>query len=449
MEKILVLGAGMMAKPLIRYFIEKGKYVIVADMDSKKEQSLIPDKGSGRFEQLDVKDRQKLRELIKEGDITISLLPWKLHWLPGKECLDLNKNFVTASYVGTDMKQAASQIEEKGLLFLNEVGLDPGLDHIMILHTIDSIREQGGKVEELHTYGTSLPSFRNNNNPFHYKFSWSPKGFLLGGLRDAYYLENGEEKKVCGEKIFQQYWLKNFPELGDFEVFPNGNAKEYIELYHIPEVKTLRRNTLRHLDSCDIWENFKRLGLYDDTEEYDFTHITFEQILRQKTGAMPEEPILDAIANYLGIIRNSSFMKKIEWLGLLENRKLPIGKTTIMEGFCYLLQEKLQYEKGEKDLVILEQEFIVSYDNGKKQKITNSLIQEGVVDEESATSFLVAIPLAIAADLVLRKEIKGTGVKIPNEKAVYLPMIAELEKNGIHMCQEIIDLDKMISRNLE
>lgn len=439
MEKILLLGAGMMAKPLVDYFIQRNKYVIVADIDVGA-QSEISKEGSGRFEQLDVNDKQKLRELIHESDITISLLPWKLHWLAGKECLDLNKNFVTASYVGSDMKQAASKIEEKGLIFLNEVGLDPGLDHIMILHTIDDVRKKGGKIEELHIYGTSLPSFQDNNNPFHYKFSWSPKGFLLGGLRDASYLENGEEKKVIGEKIFQQYWYKEMKELGIFEVFSNGNANEYIELYDIREVKTLRRNTLRHIDSCEIWENFKRLGLYDDTNYYDFATVTFEQILRKQIGVTEEEPLLEGIADYLGIPYHSSFLKKLEWLEILSKKNIPIGKGTIMDGFCYLLQKKLQYQKDEKDLVILEQEFIVRYENGKRQKITNSLIREGVVLEESATSFLVAIPLAIAADLILRKEIKATGVKIPNEKAVYIPILCELEKNGIKMNQKIEDM---------
>lgn len=437
MEKILVLGAGMMAKPLISYFVQREKYVIVADMDSKKGISMFQNDNNGRFVILDVNDTLRLRSLIQESDITISLLPWKLHWIAGKECLNLNRNFVTASYVSTDIKQAASEIEEKGLLFLNEIGLDPGLDHIMILRTIDDIRRKGGKIEELHTYGTSLPSFEDNNNPFHYKFSWSPKGFLLGGLRDAYYLENGEEMKVSGKEIFQLYWFKHFSELGDFEVFPNGNAKEYINLYHIPEVKTLKRNTLRHVDSCELWEYFKRLGFYDDTQYYDFGAVTFEQIIRKKIGVTEEVPLWESIAYYLQIEQNSSFLKKLNWLGIFGKKDIPVGKTTIMDAFCNVLQKRLRYQKGEKDLVVLEQEFIVCYENGKREKITNSLIRKGVVQEESATSFLVAIPLAIAADLVLEQKIEVTGVKIPNEKAVYMPLISELEKNGIKMNQKI------------
>lgn len=439
MEKILLLGAGMMAKPLVCYFVQRKKYVIVADINRTRAEALIQDEDCGRFEQLDVNDTVKLRNLIRESSITISLLPWKLHWLAGKECLAFNKNFVTASYVGMEMKQASSKIEEKGLLFLNEIGLDPGLDHIMILHTIDHIRRKGGKIEELHTYGTSLPSFRDNNNPFHYKFSWSPKGFLLGGLRDAYYLEDGEEKKVSGEEIFQSYWLKNIPGLGDFEVFPNGNAREYIELYQIPEVKTIKRNTLRHIDSCELWDYFKRLGLYDDVRYYDFQTVTFEQIIRKRIRATEEDSIWESMANYLEIAQNSIFLKKLKWLGLLDKEHIPVGKATIMEAFSYVLQKKLQYQKGEKDLVILEQEFIVNY-HGKREKITNSLIREGVVPEESATSFLVAIPLAIAADLILKQKINGTGVKIPNEKAIYRPLLAEFGKNGIKMNQEIINL---------
>lgn len=439
MEKILVLGAGMMAKPLVLYFLKKKKYMVVADKELTKIQSLL-EGDCGRYEILDVHDRDRLRALIQECDITISLLPWKMHWLAGKECLDLNKNFITASYVGTDMREAASFIKEKGLIFLNEVGLDPGLDHMMILKTVDDIHAKGGKVEELHTYGTSLPAFQDNNNPFHYKFSWSPKGFLLGGLRDAYYLENGEEKKVSGEEIFQQYWLKNIPELGDFEVFLNGNAREYVELYHIPEVKTLRRNTLRHIDSCELWEYFKRLGLYDDKQYYDFDKTTFEQIIRKQIGITEEAHLLESVATYLGIPKNSSFLKKLQWLGILDKEYLPIGQATVMDGFCYLLEKKLQYQKGEKDLVILEQELIASYENGRREKITNSLIQEGVVLEESATSFLVAIPLAIAADLVLKKEIRGAGVRIPTEKDIYTPLMSELEKNGIKMKQTIENL---------
>lgn len=437
MEKILVLGAGMMAKPLISYFMQRKKYIIVADMDATKGVSLIQNDYSGRFVILDVNDTVRLRTLIKESNITISLLPWKMHWIAGKECLNLKKNFVTASYVGMEMKKAALEVEERGLLFLNEMGLDPGLDHIMILRTIDDIRQKGGKIDELHIYGTSLPSFKDNNNPLHYKLSWSPKGFLLAGLRDAYYLEDGEEKKVSGKGIFQSFWFKNISELGDFEVFPNGNAKEYISLYHIPEVKTLKRNTLRHIDSCELWENFKRLGFYDDSQYYDFGTVSFEQIIRKRIGVTEEVSLWDSIAHYLKIDKNSSFLKKLDWLGIFGKKDIPSGKMTIMEAFCYILQKKLRYQKEEKDLVILEQEFIVSYENGKMEKITNLLTREGVVQEESATSFLVAITLAIAADLVLEQKIKGTGVKIPNEKVIYIPLISELEKNGIKMNQII------------
>ncbi|MBM3434895.1 MAG: hypothetical protein FJY07_01620 [Bacteroidetes bacterium] len=251
MKKVLILGAGLVVKPIVQYLLQKGYFVSVATRTKSKADDMIGGHKNGNAIAWTVEDEPALDKMIAEHDLTVSLLPWIHHIMVAQKCVALKKDMVTTSYVKPAMQALDGEAKKAGIIILNELGLDPGIDHMSAMRIIDHVHEKGGKVEEFYSICGALPSPEACNNPFNYKFSWSPKGVVLASNNDANYLRQGKTTYVPPENLFKNPMKTTFPGVGNLEIYPNRDSVPYVELYGIPETKTMFRGTFRHPGWCE------------------------------------------------------------------------------------------------------------------------------------------------------------------------------------------------------
>ena len=262
MKKILIIGAGLVARPAVQYLLDQpGFHVTVADQVKNKATEIVGDNPGGNAICLDVNDKLSLKNAIADSDVVVSLLPWVFHPVIAKFCLEHNKHLITASYVKKEMQALHEKAREKKLVFLNEMGVDPGIDHMAAMKIINEVKMAGGEVTRFCSYCGGLPAPENNNNPLGYKFSWSPDGVMLAASNDGRYLMDGKIINVSGQDLFRHYDLVTIPGAGVLEAYVNRDALPYMDLYGINSVKNMFRGTLRNVGSCETWDYFKKLEL--------------------------------------------------------------------------------------------------------------------------------------------------------------------------------------------
>lgn len=433
MKKILILGAGLVARPLVRYLLgQPGFEVEVASRTVSKAEKLINNHPQGRAKELNLKDEEALKSEIVKADLVISMVPYSHHPKVAGYCIELGKNMVTTSYVSEPLKKMEDEAKKARILILNELGLDPGIDHMEAMRIIHEVEEKGGKIESFTSYCGGLPAPEANTNPFGYKFSWSPTGVLLAGKNSAQYLKDGKEVLIPYQDLFENYTLIDIEGLGEFEGYPNRNSLPYIQLYGIQSTKTMLRGTLRNKGWCSTMKKVVDLGLLDETEK-DWTGLTYEGFLRKLMNEPAEKDIKKALAQRLGIKESSDVIQRFEWLGLLSGDPLPVSRGSALDILGAMMLEKLQYREGERDMIILQHVFIVSYPgNGKKkEKITSTLIDFGIPDGDSSMARTVGLPAAIGTKLILEGKIRISGVQIPVLPEIYNPILEELKVLGI------------------
>ncbi len=435
MKNILVLGAGLVARPAVRYLLDQPELVVsLADQDIEKARAVIGRNDRGTALQADVRDSDALSRLVAAADIVVSLLPWTLHPLIARLCIEHKKHLVTASYVKEEMRAMDAPARERGLLFLNEVGVDPGLDHMAAMQVIDGVRDRGGQVVAFYSYCGGLPALKNNNNPLGYKFSWSPEGAVLSAINDGRYLEDGHIIEIPSSQLFEHYWLKNVPGAGVFEAYVNRDALPYRKLYGIESVRSIYRGTLRNIGYCETWDYFKKLGLLNRQMKFDFSEVSPRQMMANIINT-DREDVAEAVADYLHIPPYSLTIKKLQWLGLFSDSRLPLGLASVFEMFAYLLKKKLVYAHGESDLLVQHHEFETAYPGGDAERIQSTLIHVGDPDGDTAMSRTVGLPVAIATRLIAEGNLNLTGVQIPVSRQIYEPVLAELAKWGIRFVE--------------
>lgn len=435
MKKVLLLGAGRVAGPLVRYLLNQPDlHLIIATRTIDKAEKLIAGHPRGIARQLNVEDEKALRAAVSEADLTISLLPWIHHIRVANICLKCAKHLVTTSYVKPEMRALDAAARKKGLLFLNEIGADPGIDHISAMNVIRRVQDAGGEIVSFYSYCGGLPAPENNDNPLGYKFSWSPTGVLLAANNDGRYLENSKIIEVPGEKLFQHYWFKDIPGVGTFEAYVNRDALSYLDIYGIPSAKNIYRGTLRNIGHCESWDHFKKLGLLNQTLRFDFQKTTPRQVMAELVGRKGRN-ILKSIAGYLKIPQHSVTLKKLEWLGLLSDTRLPIGEASPFDMFAHILLEKLAFKETERDMLVQRHEFIAQYPDGSKESISSTLADFGISGGDSSMSRTVGLPAAIATRLILEGKINVKGAHIPVLPEIYKPVISELEKMNIRFSE--------------
>jgi saccharopine dehydrogenase (NADP+, L-glutamate forming) len=431
MKKVLILGAGLVAKPLVRYLLDQPDFEVeVASRTVSKAVKLIDNHPQGTARELNLKNEQGLKEEVSNSDLVISMVPYSFHPKVAQYCIEYKKNMVTTSYVSEVMKNLDAEAKKAGILILNEVGLDPGIDHMEAMRIIHEIEGKGGEILSFTSFCGGLPAPEANTNPFGYKFSWSPIGVLLAGKNSARYLKDGKEIFIPPEDLFDNYSTIKIEELGDFEAYPNRNSLPYIELYGIHSTKTMLRGTLRNIGWCPTLKKIVELGLLDE-EKKDWTGMTHRDFLRKLMNEPAEQDLKKALSEHLNIGEDSDIITRLEWLGLLSEDPLPLEQGSALDILARKMLDKLQYEEGERDMIILQHEFIASYPGDKKEKTTSTLIDFGIPDGDTSMARTVGLPAAISSKLILEKKITLTGVHIPVISEVYKPILQELKDLGI------------------
>lgn len=438
MKQVLCLGAGLVARPYIQYLSDNNFHIIVASRTVSKAERLIRGCKNAEAVAFNIaKDDILLEELTKKADLVCSLLPYTFHVKAAKVAIKHKKHFCTTSYISNEMRALEDDAKKAGVLLLNECGVDPGIDHMSAMKIIDEVHNNNGKIISFTSFTGGLPAPDANNNPYGYKLSWSPRGVLLAGRNDAHFLRNGKQVNIPGPELFENYEIMEVPEIGKFEGYPNRDSLSYIEIYNIPETKTMLRGTLRNIGWCSTLDKIADLGFLD-IEERSLEGLTYADLLRQLISATDSD-VKTAVAKFCNIEYNNPIIIRLEWLGLFEEKLIPPSINTVLDALCHLFEEKLQYAPGERDMIIMHHEFIVEYPN-KKQKITSTLIDYGIPNGDSSMSRTVALPVAIASKMILDGKITLTGIHRPIVPEIYEPILNELEMLNIKMDEKVYDL---------
>jgi saccharopine dehydrogenase-like NADP-dependent oxidoreductase len=416
-------------------FLEKGFAVTVATRTKSKAEIMIGSHPNGKAVAWTVEDEEGLSQMIANHDLTVSLLPWMHHILVAKQCIAHRKNMVTTSYVKPEMKAMDAQAKEVGIIILNELGLDPGIDHMSAMRIIDNVHDKGGKIEEFYSICGALPAVEAANNPFKYKFSWSPKGVVMAGNNDGMYLRYGKVHEIPTSDLFKNPLQADFPKVGHLEIYPNRDSLPYVELYGIPETKTMFRGTFRHPGWCESIDAMKAMKLIT-SDIYDFTGKTYAEMIALLIGEESATDIRQKAAKYLAIKEDSYALDAIEWLGLFENTPMNREKTSAFEITSDAMIAKMELGKNERDMVVMQHVFLASYPDGKQEVIKSSMLDFGTLATDTAIARTVALPAAIGVEMILKGEITETGIHIPVLPGIYNPILDRLEDMNIRMIEQ-------------
>ncbi len=439
MKKVLVLGAGLVARPMVVYLLEHGFQVTVASRTVSKAKALIGKHRNGKALAFDADrkaDHKMLDKFVREHDLSVSLLPYIHHPLVAEYCLKHGKHLVTTSYVSDRMRAFDAAARKSKLVFLNEAGLDPGIDHMSAMRIIHDVERRKGKVTSFRSTTGALQAFEANNNPFGYKFSWAPRGVLLASKNPSKWLENGKIREYPGEQLFENYRIENVPGVGAFENYPNRNSVPYKDIYGLKDAKTVYRGTFRMPGWCETMRNVVALGLLEEKVPKGFKGKTYADLMRHLVKAKPKDDLANATAKFLGLKPYATVIKRLEWLGLFSDRPLPKEKDNPLDWMNVLTLEKMALGKKDRDMIVMHHEFIAEF-KGRKELITSTLLDFGVVGKDTSIARTVSLPAAIAVRMILEGRIKEPGVSIPVSPGIYEPILDELSEIGIDFKEEI------------
>ena len=445
MKNLLIIGAGRSATVLINYILEQARrhnfFITVADADLEVAAKKVGDHPNGRAIWLDASKPNDRREVIQRHDVVVSLLPPQMHLEVAQDCIVLGKHLVTASYVSKQVFRLGDEARQRALVFMNELGLDPGIDHMSAMQRIHQIKEQGGQITAFYSYTGGLVAPESDDNPWHYKFSWNPRNVVLAGQGTAQFLEAGKLKYIPYRRLFRQYSLVDIPGMGQWEVYANRDSLLYKEAYGLQDIQTLFRGTIRHRGFCDAWNALVRIGLTDATFPIvDSDKLTYHDLMEAFLGISQHTgSVKDRIAKLLETDPEGEVMQKLEWLGLFSKKRIQVKDGTPALILEALLLEKWALRQQDKDMVIMQHVFEYEI-QGKKRKLTSTLIMKGNDGVDTAMSKLVGLPLGIFVKLLLLGKVSPTGVRIPTMPEVYEPVMAELAEYGVQFIEEETDI---------
>lgn len=427
-KHVLILGAGLVSQPIIDYLFKNTDFELtVADILEENAVTAIKGNPKGTSAVLDVNDEESLADLVSDSDLVVSLLPYTLHGIVAAHCLKTGKHMVNASYVSDEMRSFDAAAREKGLIFLCEIGLDPGIDHMSAMQIIHDIQNRGGRVTEFVSVCGGLPAPEANDNPFGYKFSWSPKGVLLAGNNSARYIADGKVKQIPAEELFHSTTPMTIADW-EFEAYPNRDSTSYEEVYGLESIDLLMRGTLRYAGWHKLILALKALNLTEEVPVSQGKH-SYAEILSLASGC-EMAGLKTAVADRLELGEDTSVMKALTWLGLFDEDKREFPETTVIDALAELMNEKMAYAAGERDMVVLQHQFTAVFP-GATERITSTLIDYGIPNGDSSMARTVSLPLAIAVRLILEGKIDLQGVQIPVDPVIYEPVLAELKTLGI------------------
>lgn len=435
MKNILVIGAGRTSTSLIDYLVnkanEKDWFITIADQSLELAESKAKNHPRTKAIQFDIFNEQARSDLISKTNIVASLLPETLHIHLVKDCLAHKVHLVTASYVSPQMANYDQQAKDAGLIFLNEMGLDPGIDHMDTLRLINKIKHSGGRLISLRSFGGGLIAPQSDDNPWGYKITWNPMNVVIAGMASARYVKDGKLKIVPYNRLFLDVHPVEIPGYGKLEAYPNRDSIKYRRIYNVPRIPNVFRGSLRKPGFCKAWNALVQIGLTDNRYTVpDADRLSYNEWLSFYLNKKNNSSLRETLARFLDEPADSKLMKKIEWLGLLSDEKIELKNSTPAEILLDLLQKKWKFTEKDKDMVILHTE--VEYVLGKScEKITSTLILYGNENFNTAMSASVGLPMGVGVNLILSDKVSERGVIIPIYQDIYKPALKELAELGI------------------
>lgn len=435
MKKVLILGAGMVVKPIVVYLLGQDYHVTVATRTKSKADAMIGNHPNGYSLAWTVDQEDVLDKLVSEHDLVVSLLPFSYHPMVARNCIEHGKNMVTTSYVKQEMKDLDEEAKKAGILILNELGLDPGIDHMSAMRIIDYIHEKGGKVEEFYSFCGALYAPECEPNPFNYKFTWAPKGVLMAGNNDGRYLRHGKEIYVPTEDLFKNPIKVDFNGVGRLDVYPNRDSMPYIDLYGIPETSTMFRGTFRYKKWCEVIDAFKALGLFS-YDKMDVKGLSYAEFMAKLIGASSDEGLPSKVAGKLNISAVSDPLIAMDWIGLFSKEAMDREEASPFDIVSDLMISKMMIDKDERDMVVMQHTFLAAYSDGEKEVIRSRMLDFGTMKTDTSIARTVALPAACGVEMILEGRIKVKGVHIPVIPEIYNPILDQLETLNIKMVEE-------------
>ncbi len=439
MKNILIFGAGRSSIFLLTYLAEHARkyHWQIKVVDAEETEWVKSLKLT--FSILNVKDDFAREQEVKNADLVVSMLPARYHKLVMQSCLKFSKHLFTASYESKEAKLVEEEVKSKGLLFLNECGLDPGLDHMSAMRVINQIKEEGNELKAFESFTGGLVAPESDDNPWHYKFSWNPRNVVLAGQGGpAKFIQNGKVKYIPYNRLFRRTELIKIDDYGWFEGYANRDSMSYIEKYGLDGVPTVYRGTLRRPGFCKAWNVFVQLGATADDYYIDNVEdMTYREFINSFLYYHPADTIDLKLYHSLQIPMDSEIIPKLEWLGIFDKRKIGLKRATPAQVMEKLLTEKWQLKPDDKDMIVMWHKFIFrDVIRNELVEKNSSLVVTGEAGGKTAMAKTVGLPLAVAAKLFLTGKLNLSGLFIPTQQEIYEPVLNELESFGIKFTEQ-------------
>jgi saccharopine dehydrogenase-like NADP-dependent oxidoreductase len=442
MKNILIIGAGKSSSALIKYLLDTSEEeklsLTIGDISTENAHKLINNHKNAIAIVLDVFDKEQREEQIQKADLVISMLPARFHVDVAKDCIAFGKHMVTASYISDEMRALDAEAKKKGLVFMNEIGLDPGIDHMSAMQVIDRIKDAGGKMLLFESFCGGIVAPESDNNLWNYKFTWNPRNVVLAGQGGAaMFIQEGTYKYIPYHKLFRRSEFLEVKGNGKFEAIANRDSLKYRSIYGLDNIPTMYRGTIRKVGFSRAWNIFVQLGMTDDSyiiEESE--NMSYRDFVNLFLAYSPSDSVELKLRSYLKIDQDDVMWEKLIELDIFNpNKKISLKKATPAQMLQSILEESWTLDENDKDMIVMQHIFGYELD-GKRFQIESSFVVLGENQTYTAMSKTVGLPVGIAAVKILKGEIKTPGVQIPISKEVYKPILKELEAHGIIFSEE-------------
>lgn len=437
MRKILVVGAGKSTSYLLDYFLDKSEdeklFLTIGDLNPDALPTKFKTHKNCAVLALDIFQDKQRQKLIKESDLVVSMLPARMHMKVAEDCIAFEKHLVTASYVSDEIMTLDAQAKEKNLVFMNEIGLDPGLDHMSAMQVIDRIREKGGKMLLFESFTGGLVAPESDDNLWNYKFTWNPRNVVIAGQGGtAKFIQEGTYKYIPYHKLFRRSEFFEIEGYGHFEGYANRDSLKYREAYGLQDVLTLYRGTMRRVGFSKAWDMFVQLGATDDSYTLENSEgMSYREFINSFLPYSPTDSVELKLRHYLKIAQDDIKWLKLQELNLFDNeKKIPLNNATPAQILQYILEDSWSLDDDDKDMIVMYHKFGYELNNQKFQIDSNTVVK-GESRTHTAMAKTVGLPVAISALAILNKKITTPGVQIPIQKEIYEPILEELKEYGI------------------
>ena len=437
MREILIVGAGKSTSALINYLLEQAEteqiFLRIGDIDLENAKKACKDHRHCEAFQLDVFKAESREPAIKRADIVISMLPARFHIEVAKDCLKFSKNMVTASYISDEMKALDEEVRKKGLVFMNEIGVDPGIDHMSAMQIIDRIRDKGGKMLLFESFTGGLVAPESDNNLWNYKFTWNPRNVVVAGQGGvAEFIQEGKYKYIPYHRLFRRTEFLEIEGYGKFEGYANRNSLKYQKIYNLENALTLYRGTIRKVGFSRAWNMFVQLGMTDDSFVMkNSEEMSYRDFINSFLPYSPSDSVELKTRHNLKIDQDDIMWEKLLELDIFNpNKKIGLKDATPAQALQKILTDKWTLSEDDKDMIVMYHKFGYELD-GEKKQIDSTMVHIGEDQTKTAMAKTVGLPVALATIMILNGEIKIPGVQLPIQKEVYGPILEKLKKHNI------------------